>query len=75
MIYEKVSAEGTERVALTALADTIDINGFECRQIQDLAFLDGQLLEETIDWYAQYSNGDVWYMGEIAMNFDGDGSP
>lgn len=73
MIYEKVSSEGTERVEITALADTIDINGFECRQIQDLAFLDGQLLEETIDWYAQHSNGDVWYMGEIAKNYDEDG--
>jgi hypothetical protein len=73
MIYEKVSSEGTERVEITALADTIDINGFECRQVQDLAFLDGQLLEETIDWYAQHSNGDVWYMGEIAKNFDEDG--
>lgn len=73
MIYEKTGAEGTERVEITALADTIDINGIGCRQIQDLAFLDGQLLEETIDWYAQHSNGDVWYMGEIAKNFDEDG--
>jgi hypothetical protein len=73
MIYEKVSPEGTERVEITALADTIDINGFECRQVQDLAFLDGQLLEETIDWYAQHSNGDVWYMGEISKNYDEDG--
>ncbi|MAW60348.1 MAG: hypothetical protein CMJ94_05880 [Planctomycetes bacterium] len=73
LVYEKTTAEGVERVEVTALADTIEIDDIECRQVQDTAYLDGVLLEDTIDWYAQHTNGDVWYMGEISKNYDEDG--
>jgi hypothetical protein len=31
---------------------------------------DGELVEDTLDWYAQDRQGNVWYFGEIAQNFE-----
>ena len=28
------------------------------------------MTEDTTDWYAQQDNGDVWYFGEIAQQFE-----
>jgi len=32
--------------------------------VTDVAKHNGQLLEKTIDWYAQDKRGNVWYLGE-----------
>ena len=29
-----------------------------------------EIIEDTFDWYAQDSEGNVWYMGEIAQNYE-----
>jgi hypothetical protein len=31
---------------------------------------DGEFVESTDDWYAQDLDGNIWYMGEIAQNFE-----
>jgi len=31
---------------------------------------DGELIEETIDWYAQDLDGNVWYFGEISKSYE-----
>ncbi|MEJ2151819.1 MAG: hypothetical protein P8Y29_02435 [Gemmatimonadota bacterium] len=33
-------------------------------------FLDGELIENTFDWYAQALNGDVWYLGEVTEELE-----
>jgi hypothetical protein len=33
--------------------------------------VDGRLLEDTYDWYAQDSAGNVWYFGEDTKEYDG----
>jgi hypothetical protein len=30
----------------------------------------GQIIEDTIDWYAQDSVGNVWYLGEQTAEFE-----
>ena len=70
LVYEKQTPEGLERIEVTALNETVEIDGYECRSVQDLVFLDGDLIEDTIDWYAQRCDGDVWYFGEIALNYE-----
>ena len=32
--------------------------------------LAGELVEDTHDWYAQDTEGNVWYFGEIAVNYE-----
>ncbi|MBC8405546.1 MAG: hypothetical protein H8E15_09990 [Planctomycetes bacterium] len=73
MVYEKLTAEGLERVEVSVLNETRMVDGIECRSVQDLALLDGELIESTIDWYAEHQDGSVWYMGEIALNYDEEG--
>ncbi|MEJ8566558.1 hypothetical protein V3330_02865 [Wenzhouxiangellaceae bacterium CH-27] len=31
---------------------------------------EGDLVEDTLDWYAQDQDGNVWYFGEISLNFE-----
>lgn len=38
--------------------------------VRDRAFLNGKLVEETFDWYAQDEDGNVWYFGEDAKEYE-----
>lgn len=38
--------------------------------VVDRAFEDGELIEETFDWYAQDVDGHVWYMGEDSQEIE-----
>lgn len=70
LIYEKMTPDGLERVEVTLLADTIEIDEVECIVVNDVEMLDGEVVEDTVDWIAQHVDGDVWYFGEIAMNYE-----
>ncbi|KAA3609437.1 MAG: hypothetical protein DWQ01_08880 [Planctomycetota bacterium] len=70
LIYEKMTPDGLERIEVTTLNDTIEVDGFLCRVVQDIAYLNGEVIEDTHDWFAQDLNGDVWYFGEIALNYE-----
>ncbi len=37
--------------------------------IRDRVWLEGELIEDTDDWYAQDKNGNVWYFGEDVKNY------
>ena len=45
------------------------ILGIQTTVQRDFAFEDGMLVEDTFDYYAQDSDGNVWYMGEDVTNF------
>jgi len=70
LAYEKLTPEGLERVEFTTLNETVDIDGFECRVVNDIETLDGEVTEDTLDWFAQQDTGDVWYFGEISRNYE-----
>jgi hypothetical protein len=68
-IYE--AEEDEEIITVTVLADTREIMGIECLSVRDVVTdLEGETIEDTIDWYAQDVEGNVWYFGEIAQNFE-----
>lgn len=70
-VYQKVGEDGTERVEFRVTADRKEILGVSCVVVRDMAFLDDELIEDTLDWFAQDENGNVWYFGEFAQNFEG----
>ncbi len=70
LIYEKMTPEGLERVEVTTLADTVEIDEVECIIVNDVESLEGEVVEDTVDWMAQDDDGNVWYFGEIAMNYE-----
>jgi hypothetical protein len=43
--------------------------GVKCVVVHDTVTLDGVLIEDTFDWYAQDKQGTVWYFGEATKEF------
>lgn len=37
---------------------------------QYVAYLDGRIQEQALDWYAQADDGSVWYFGEDVFNYE-----
>jgi hypothetical protein len=65
-IYEG-EKDGIPAQDVTAIThDTKKIMGVTCTVVWDRAFEDGELVEQTLDWYAQDRLGNVWYFGEDA---------
>lgn len=73
-IYEGQTEDGLEHIEVQLLASTKTVMGITCIVVNDKVWLDGNLLEDTDDWYAQDNDGNVWYMGEDVDNFSPDGT-
>lgn len=70
-VYETTLADGTpERNEVEVLPETRNVNGITAAVIHDIVLVDGQLVEETYDWYAQDKDGNVWYVGEEVNNYE-----
>ncbi len=55
---------------VTITRETKLIGGVTCLTVKDVAVEEGAVVEDTDDWYAQDVDGNVWYCGEIALNFE-----
>lgn len=72
-IYLSDTPQGIERDEVVVTHETKSILGVKCTVVRDTLTLNGQLVENTDDWYAQDADGNVWYFGEEAKNYeDGD---
>lgn len=69
-VYEGVSEDGFERDEMMVTNQSKDIIGASCTVVWDRVWLDGSLVEETYDWYAQDRNGSVWYFGEDSKEIE-----
>lgn len=71
-IYREIDEDGTVvRVVVTVSSETKRIaNGVEAAVVRDTVTEDGQLIEDTLDWYAQDTAGNVWYLGENTAEFE-----
>lgn len=71
--YREVDEDGKELVVVvTASSETRTIaNGVTARVVRDTVTRDGELVEDTVDWYAQDARGNVWYLGEDTAEFVG----
>src|SRR5437762_8857407 len=50
------------------------ILGVACREVRDRGYVDGVLAEDTRDWFAQDTDGNVWYFGEDTKELDANGN-
>ncbi len=73
-IYEGQSGDGPERIEEQRLTSTKTILGITCIIVNFKAYLNGKLIEEAWDWYAQDNDGNVWYFGEDVDNYNTDGT-
>jgi hypothetical protein len=69
-IYEKNTDEGRERTEVTVTKDTKRILGVRCIVVQDTVTVDGEVVEDTFDHFAQDKQGNVWYFGELSLSFE-----
>jgi hypothetical protein len=71
-IYRGVEqGESPQDIVIVATTSTKKLaNGITARVVRDTARSEGQIVEDTVDWYAQDSAGNVWYMGEQTAEFE-----
>jgi hypothetical protein len=71
-VYRETDEDGEKlRVEVTVSTVTKKIaNGVTARVVRDTVTQDGELLEDTFDWYAQHANGTIWYLGERTAEYE-----
>jgi hypothetical protein len=68
--YQSQTSEGLESTVVTVLSEKKTVAGVSCIVVRDIVSLEGQVIEDTYDWYAQDTDGNVWYMGEEVSNYE-----
>jgi hypothetical protein len=62
--------DGDEHIEVTVLPETKLILGVAATVVRDQVFVDGALAEDTLDWFAQDRDGNVWYFGEQTAEYE-----
>ena len=62
--------DGEERILVEVLQETREVNGVTATVVRDRAYLAGNLIEDTFDWFAQDNDGNVWYLGEDSKEIE-----
>jgi hypothetical protein len=71
-VYRETDDEGSrQKVVVTVTNRTKRVaSGIVGRVVRDTVTERGELVEDTFDWYAQDSNGTIWYLGEDTAEFE-----
>jgi len=69
-VYREVENGETQRVDVTVTNQTKTLEGIEARVVHDRVSRNGETLEDTYDWYAQDSAGNLWYLGEDTAEYE-----
>jgi hypothetical protein len=54
---------GGETIEVTVTTERRTILGISATVVHDVASIDGEIIEDTLDFYAQDDDGNVWYFG------------
>lgn len=68
-VYEAETEDEFILNHVTVTNDTKVILGVTCTVVFDVEWVDGVLMEETFDWFAQDEFGNVWYFGEDTTEY------
>ncbi len=63
-IYEGRTKEDIEKIEVYVTEEVREVMGVKTIVVWDRVWLNGNLIEDTKDWYAQDTEGNVWYFGE-----------
>jgi len=69
-VYEGEDEDETVRDEVFVTNETKTVMGVNTIVVRDRVFEDGELAEETFDWYAQDKDGNVWYFGEDSKDYE-----
>jgi len=68
--YVESNADETQRIRVRVTHRTKLIKGVRARVVRDVVRSGGELVEDTRDWYAQDSGGNIWYLGEATKEYE-----
>jgi hypothetical protein len=70
-IYEGMNEDGEkERVEIEVTKDTKTVLGVATTVVRERNWKNGELDEDTFDWFAQDKDGNVWYFGEDSKEIE-----
>lgn len=69
-VYGGGSPEEREQIVVKVLKRTKMIEGITATVVRDTVKVNGELIEDTFDWYAQDRKGRVWYLGEATKEYE-----
>ena len=69
-VFHTQTSAGLELDSVTVLTNTKVINGFDATEVHDRVYIADTLQEDTYDWFAQDSAGNVWYLGEDTKQYE-----
>ena len=69
-VYEGTSDGEPERIVVEVLAETRRVMGIDAVVVRDQAFVAGELAEDTLDFFTQDGDGNVWYLGEETAEYE-----
>jgi hypothetical protein len=71
-VYRETDPDGTSLdVVVTVTQQRREVDGIDAVVVHDVVREDGEVIEDTYDWYAQDKWGNVWYLGEDTKEFEG----
>jgi len=68
--FTYLSRNGRIRDVFAVTHDTRVINRVTCVQVHDSVYTNDELTEDTLDFFAQDREGNVWYFGENTAEFE-----
>ncbi len=69
-VYEGEDNGEVERIEVVVTDETREIMGITATVVRDTVTTDGELVEDTFDWFAQDTEGNVWYLGEESKEYE-----
>ena len=69
-VYRELEDGELQRVDVTVMNRTKVLAGVTARVVHDRVTRQGQVIEDTRDWYAQDSDGNLWYLGEDTKEYE-----
>jgi hypothetical protein len=70
-VYAETEGRDSQKVVVTVTDRTKTVAaGVEARVVHDVVTEDGDVVEDTFDWYAQDADGNIWYLGEDTAEYE-----
>ena len=69
-VYEGEADGEVERVEIVVTDEPKTVMGIAATVVRDSVYVDDELVEDTYDWFAQDSEGNVWYLGEDSTDYE-----
>jgi hypothetical protein len=75
-VYRETDPDGeVEIITVEVLDEVTTVMGVETNVVHDRVETEnGELVEDTYDWFAQDADGNVWYFGEDTKAYEDDGT-